>query len=233
MPIKEAVFWVALTVFGTGIYFWTEGDAKRMGWAVAMTFLGVAGVVYSVWAHHKPNAPKIPVWLLLLAVTWVGIGYDIYSQQHSKDDNPALLEFDAQHNQSLVLSYGGSSPSSCAMTINGSALESRMLGYKLALGCFVSDGSTDILDVPYLQIGNLYDIKMGPETIQANYAPYFLDYMTKSHAIGISVALLIVPNGVQPSQFSSLRQARALGVLIPEIATARSSITFGPSPNSN
>jgi hypothetical protein len=66
-----------------------------------------------------------------------------------------------------------------------------------------------------------YDIKVGSIGIRAAYQPYFNDYRNQIHAVGIDVALLNVPVGVQPAQFTTLRQARAMGVKIPSLVIAK------------
>lgn len=89
MPIREATFWVGLTVFGTGLFFWIEGEASRMFWAIALTIIGGVGVAYSVWIHHHPTAKKLPMWVFLLLITWLAIGYDFYDRHYAFGYNPA------------------------------------------------------------------------------------------------------------------------------------------------
>lgn len=78
MPIKEALFWIGLTVFGTGLYFMID-KAKHLRWlAIIVTVAGAAALGYSIYAHYSPDAPKLPVWLYLLSLTWLLVGADIY-----------------------------------------------------------------------------------------------------------------------------------------------------------
>lgn len=161
-------------------------------------------------------------WLLMLVFSLGPIGAVVYSRYVPQ----TLSEFDAPHEGPMVVSYGMDSPSSCYMTVHAAMFASRRSGYKLAIGCFVYGGQQDILDAPYLQVSNLYDIKDEDETIRALYAGYFVNYRNQVKAFGISIALLNVPNGVQPSSFTTLRQARALGVLIPALDTG----TVPPNP---
>jgi hypothetical protein len=88
MPIKEATFWFGITVFGTGLFGWMEGG-ERMPYAIALTALGFAMTVYSVIAHHKEVWPRLPVWIGLLVITWVAIGYDYYDRHHAPN-NPVI-----------------------------------------------------------------------------------------------------------------------------------------------
>jgi hypothetical protein len=99
--------------------------------------------------------------------------------------------------------------------------------YKLAIGCFIFDGTTDILDAPEVQVSALYDIKDGDVTCRTNYSETFLKYYEQKQSKGIMVAVFAVPNGVQTSSFTTLRQARAFGVKIPDIRIA---VRAGPAP---
>jgi hypothetical protein len=82
MPFKEAAFWVGITIFGTGLFGVMEGG-DRMPYAIALMIIGVLGTMYSVVSHYKPQMPKFPVWVILLLVTWVALGYDIYDRSQS------------------------------------------------------------------------------------------------------------------------------------------------------
>jgi hypothetical protein len=121
----------------------------------------------------------------------------------------------------MIIGWGQDTPTSCYEDVNGHAFLSRRAAYKLAIGCFVYDGKQDVLDAPYLQVSNLYDIRDATVTIRSIYQEYFRGYMEQMHAIGIEVALLNVPEGVTPNQFMTLRQARAVGVKIVHITLAK------------
>lgn len=77
MPINEALFWVSITVFGTGLYF--IPDHKML--AAALIVVGLIGAVYSIYIHHRPDARRPPSWVLLMAITWVALGYSYYDRQ--------------------------------------------------------------------------------------------------------------------------------------------------------
>lgn len=83
MPFKEALFWVGLTVFGTGLFFVVEGDRVKMGWSIGITLLGFLALGYSIYSYHNPTTPKIPVWAYLLLLTWVFIGFDYYDRHQN------------------------------------------------------------------------------------------------------------------------------------------------------
>jgi Tol biopolymer transport system component len=60
MPLKEALFWIGITVFGTGLFFVAEGGG-RAPLAILLTAAGMAMVAYSVYAYDgrkaKAHAP--------------------------------------------------------------------------------------------------------------------------------------------------------------------------------
>src|SRR5882762_8370366 len=81
MTFNEATFWIGLTVAGTGLYFWVEAKKRRRLLSIVMTIGGALAVVYSVHIHEHPNsALRPPVWIWLLAFTWLAIGYDAYDR---------------------------------------------------------------------------------------------------------------------------------------------------------
>jgi hypothetical protein len=82
MPVKEALFWVGLTVFGTGLYFTVEKGNVRLSYAIMLLVVGALAVVYPVLRHHYPDKklPAIRAWLLLLIITWCAVGYDVYAR---------------------------------------------------------------------------------------------------------------------------------------------------------
>jgi hypothetical protein len=81
MPFNEALFWFGLTAFGTGLYFAFEGDVK-IPYSVGLVVVGLLGCIYSVYRHYHPESLKpIPLWMILLAITWALVGYDVYLRQ--------------------------------------------------------------------------------------------------------------------------------------------------------
>jgi hypothetical protein len=148
------------------------------------------------------------------------IAYNIYDRHHQ--EVVAIPEFDDVQNAMMIEGYGADIPRYCFFQTNGIAFASRRSGYKLAIACFIYGGGQDILDAPNLQVSNLYDIHDGSIGMRVDFTDGFNEYRTKMNATGINIAILNVPNGVQTSQFTTLRQARALGVLIPFIGTAQS-----------
>jgi hypothetical protein len=86
MAFKEALFWVGLTIFGTGLYFTVDKGNVSLPYAIALVVIGLAGVVYPVIRHHYPEKklPAIRVWFLLLLATWGVLGYDVYLKWHPR-----------------------------------------------------------------------------------------------------------------------------------------------------
>ena len=176
-----------------------------------------------LWGIARPLSRNWKLWLMLLLVI-ASIGMSVYAWYSSsflgQAQKPDLPEFD-EPSAGLIVGYGHDSPESCYEVVNGKPLLARQSGYKLAIGCFAYDAKEDVLDAPYVQFSNLYDIKDIVVTMRCSYQKYFIDYSERMHSVGIMVALLNVPNGVQPNQFSTLRQARTSGVKIIQISMAK------------
>ena len=195
----------------------------------AVTGICEIAIWWMIWQDYRIARGKSELrmpkrkWFLMIVLSLVPLGTLIYEWQNGapnvKPQNN-ISEFD-NPNSAIVKGWAQDSPNSCSMDVNGDALLSRQSGYKLAIACFIYDGKVDILDAPYLQVSNLYDIKSGDIGIRAGYQPYFDQYRNQMHAIGIDIALLNVPNGIQSSQFTTLRQARAMGVKIPALTIAK------------
>ena len=94
MPVKEASFWVFLALFSTGLYFIFERlDRVHMFGAILLLVVGIIGMVWVVYRHHYPGANLSPngIWVWLgLALTWVVLGYTIYSDHYSKIQQRSL-----------------------------------------------------------------------------------------------------------------------------------------------
>jgi hypothetical protein len=202
-----------------------------------ITGLCEISIWWMIWQDYRKDRGKVDLrmpgtkWLLMIVLSLLPIAAVIYHNYGGTNERTGLQEFDVPRNNAVMLSYGLEPQGGCFMNVNGGALASRRTGYKIAIGCFVYDGKTDILDAPYLQVSNLYDIRDEQVYVGAQFADYFKTYAANMHANGINIALLNIPNGVQTSQFTTLRQARALGVLIPDLGTARFEITeIKPAP---
>lgn len=80
MPFNEALFWFGITAFGTGLYFLVEASVKRLH-PVALTVAGFLACAYAVYRHYHHEIPAIPLWMILLVLTWAFLGYAIYLGQ--------------------------------------------------------------------------------------------------------------------------------------------------------
>lgn len=216
------LFWFFITIFGTGTFVVFE---QHILFGMAMIAIGFAGMFGCAWRYLKdPISERVIfhrywpmiIMAILMLLTWVGVAVGYYGRNSASD----IPEFDGS-NADLVLGWGQDTTGACDMNVNGKLLLNRQSGYKLAIGCFIYDGKEDILDAPYIQVSNLYDIKDGVIAMRSSYQPYFLEYYKQMHPTGTEIALFNVPNGVQPTQFTTLRQARSLGVKIPYIKIVR------------
>lgn len=119
-------------------------------------------------------------------------------------------EFDDPQN-ALIVGWG-SDPSGCWMNVGQKAIEPLRGDYKQTIACFQYDGKEDVLDDPRLQVGGPYDIeKDGYKVLHAGSGVF---------PTGVNIVLLLLPNSVATNQFTTLRQARALGVKILDIKNA-------------
>jgi hypothetical protein len=95
LPFREALFWVSLTLLGTGPFFVSD----HWHWAVVMIGIGAAGVFYSV---DRPPASSIapvitapflprptPLWTGMMLLTWIALGYGIFRQFESPRREPS------------------------------------------------------------------------------------------------------------------------------------------------
>jgi hypothetical protein len=78
----------------------------------------------------------------------------------------------------------------------------------------VWDGLGDELDAPQLQTSRLYDIHKGSLNLRAQWGTGFDDYLREKRAVGLVHVAFLVPSGIDTGQFSTLRQARSMGVKI-------------------
>jgi hypothetical protein len=179
-----------------------------------------------IWQDYRRAKGKAEVgirmpskqWLLMVFLSLFPIGALVF---HNLTHDP-IEEFDAP-NKKLVIGWAEEGLS-CSMQIDQNFLQRFRQDYKLATACLIYDGTQDILDDPYMQVGGLYDIdeNRSIKKLTAGFTPNFAQLYVQKNSVGVFVALLLVPKGIEPSQFSTLRQARALGVRIPNLALTKS-----------
>ena len=121
----------------------------------------------------------------------------------------------------MIQGYGtgiAGDPNSCFLLVNPKALLPYKKDYKVSIACFVYDGTMNVLDAPNLQVGNLYDINEADSAyLKEVWGDSFNEYRKQHGTSATWIALLVVPNGVQTSQFTTLRQARSFGARIPAV----------------
>ena len=95
MPFNEALFWVGITVLGTGGFIIWERHLKSWRWSVFLLLSGVFAVGYSVYLQYHPKAPNPPLWTLLVA-NWIALAY-LYGRRTraSQRVEPPLSEIPA------------------------------------------------------------------------------------------------------------------------------------------
>lgn len=84
--------------------------------AIAFTVIGLAAIVYSVYTHHKPTTnTKAPIWVSLVLITWLGIGYDYYDRHSHEvfEDKPAQTVVSRQTFQNQEVQLDGVKYAGC------------------------------------------------------------------------------------------------------------------------
>jgi hypothetical protein len=77
MPFNQALFWFGLTAFATGLYYLWDAAVKRLH-SIGLTVLGTLACAYTVYRDSHPELPTVHLWVILLVLTWVLLGYGIY-----------------------------------------------------------------------------------------------------------------------------------------------------------
>jgi hypothetical protein len=92
MPFNQALFWFGLTAFGTGLYYLLVPEVKRL-YSIGMTVVGALACAYTVYADSHPELPAIPLWVILLLLTWLFLGYGVYRRRfHSPSDKVSVTD---------------------------------------------------------------------------------------------------------------------------------------------
>jgi hypothetical protein len=202
-------FWLALfSSLGIGGYNIVLQRRQIALMSKAKPKKGAATEPPSFWGSYG----RYFVMLGFIGLAWAPYAIDlIWSPPH-------LTEF------SYMTIWGPNSPPGQQPTIgglktllavaNGRTLTSYSANYKLAAIAFHYYGMSDVDDVSTLQKSNLYDIKdQEAINILIPVTDVFREEM--AHAgWGTNYGLLLVPNGVSMDQFSTIRQAKALGVKV-------------------
>ena len=101
------------------------------------------------------------------------------------------------------------------ITADGHLLRSRIADYdryKIAGVCYHYEGLGDVQDVQDLQKSELHDIVEGDIIIGIKLDQKFMNTWLQERKSNTNYVLVLVPNGINMNQFSTMRQAMALGV---------------------
>jgi hypothetical protein len=84
MSLEDAVFWIALTVFGTGLYI--VADYHIYG--LVLIIIGVLGLAWSSRGHMPRSSWKTGTLILAMLITLSVAGYDIYDRHYNQKPTP-------------------------------------------------------------------------------------------------------------------------------------------------
>jgi hypothetical protein len=156
--------------------------------------------------------------LILVAASLVSGSVGWYSIHRIYERMP-YAKFQSRHNrQGAMTSYGGIVYGQTRIHVDGDAIISYKDDYKLAAVGLHYFGTTDINDVSDLNKTDLYDITPGDLTLVIVWSSKFLEELNRVHG-GTNYASMLVPNKVGMNQFSTIRQAESMGVIIIGLAS--------------
>ncbi len=99
------------------------------------------------------------------------------------------------------------------MHVDGNAILSYKDNYRVIGIAFHASGAVDMKDIDSLNKTGPHDIAAGDIPMTIDFDSKFLDEM--SHGVrGTNYTALLIPNTVEPSQFSTIRQAESMGAII-------------------
>jgi hypothetical protein len=157
----------------------------------------------NIFAIGWTRREKVMAFFLLLSLIFAIFGY-------FKSTNKELSYFGT---------YGGLNPHErgfIGAEVRGDLLFDYRNKFKVAVVAYKWDGLIDINDAPNLQKSNLFDITNNREIrIKIKMNEEFVDELRKGHLM-TNYSILLVPNGVTMDQFTTLRQAKALGIKVME-----------------
>ena len=79
MSFDDALFWIALTIFGTGLYL--VNDSHLYG--LALIVIGGAGLAWSIRTHIPRSSLRMGAFAVAMVMTWAVVGYDIYERHQT------------------------------------------------------------------------------------------------------------------------------------------------------
>lgn len=141
------------------------------------------------------KTPPVIAMAVLAAISWIPY-FLVHQSEELRNDGMDHL---------AVTGWGGDrdlGPGYLYVMADGNHFLPYRSKYKLLSLCITWDGLSDIVDAAPLYKSYAFDIKPGP--IKLGIKPLV-------DKIGPNYALLALPIGVEPSSFSTIRQAQAMG----------------------
>lgn len=86
MGREEAIFWVALTIFGTGLYLVSDAHL----WGGALLVIGLIGLLYSLRHEMTPGGYRTWIVVVSVGVATIVSGYDLY-QRNQEPPQPITM----------------------------------------------------------------------------------------------------------------------------------------------
>lgn len=171
--------------------------------------------------------------VVVLYIGWVGWG----------NVRKAYQESEAPPEGQYMLSYGGLDPNAGVVhsktphfvgtpggkiIVNGYLLGKYADKYQLIATCFQWSGSGDFKDAHDISKSGLFDIAPMEISMTIPWNAQFMDELEHSYG-GINYAVLLVPRGLSPETFTSLRAAMDKGAkLLQSAATIPSTMPINP-----
>jgi hypothetical protein len=59
-------------------------------YSIGVTVIGLLGCAYAEYRYYHPNIPAIPLWVILLLLTWSLLGYAIYLHRFRRLPSPPV-----------------------------------------------------------------------------------------------------------------------------------------------
>jgi len=155
MPLDDAIFWIAITVFGAGLYLVPEYQV----WGIALMVAGATGIIYSIRAHLR--GANRSLWMAgLMVLTWVLVSYDIYDRRHRVEADRVLTSWgDAEATGQI-----------CQATVDGSRISEWKDKSRVAIACGIADSSIDWMNDERITVSRAFSIKDGSMKIVADYS---------------------------------------------------------------
>ncbi len=185
--------------------------------AAIIAILPALGFDIRIFGWKKDMNPSAPVpkwrwWLVMViaCLSLLGTGFNLYKNFVGG----APIKSD-KLTQGAILGYGNYpnlGPGYVHIRADEDALSKYREQYKMVGVAFHYWGTGDLNDAPLQSKSEPYDIETGTKIIIIKGSPEYVEEVNKGYA-RTNYVLLVVPKGVNVSQFSTLRQAYGLNVL--------------------